>query len=141
MKKKEKVAQEVGNFMAERDFFARSLGIEILEIRPGYSRVGMPIAPYMVNGLKIAHGGAIFSLGDFAFAAASNSYGQVAVALSMDIHFLRAPETGAYLTAEALEVRRGRRTGLYRISVIESSGRQIAEMHGMAFIKDEEFIS
>ena len=136
----DEIAAAVARFMSERDQFARALGIELLDLRPGYSRVGMTIAPYMVNGLGIAHGGVIFSLGDFAFAAAGNSHGQTAVALSMDIHFLRTPDPGTYLTAEAIEVRKGRRTALYRITISDAQGNLIADLHGMAYRKEEGFL-
>ena len=77
----------VARFMSSRDEFAKHLGIELLELKPGYCRVAMNLQPYMLNGLGIPHGSVIFSLADFAFAAACNSHGKTAVALSMDIHF------------------------------------------------------
>lgn len=136
----DETAAAVARFMSERDQFARSLGIELLELRPGYSRVGMTIAPHMVNGLGMPHGGVIFALGDFAFAAAGNSHGEIAVALSMDIHFLHASVPGAYLVAEAVEIRKGRRTALYRITISDEQGSLIADLHGMAYRKEEGFL-
>lgn len=94
----------------------------------------------MVNGLGLAHGAAIFAAADFAFAAACNSYGTVAVALTMDIHFLASPEPGVRLIAEAQEVHRGRRTGLYQLTVKDEAGNLIADLHGMAYRKDTRFL-
>jgi acyl-CoA thioesterase len=133
-------ASAVARFMKEQDQFARHLGIELLELRPGYSRVRLFLEPYMVNGLGLAHGGVIFTLADFAFAAACNSYGTAAVALSMDVHFLASPMPGAGLTAIAQEVRRGRRTGLYHLTVIDEDKNLIADLHGMAYRKDTRFL-
>jgi acyl-CoA thioesterase len=133
-------AKAVAEFMSDRDRFAAHLGFELLEIKPGQCRVGLDLAPYMVNGLGIPHGAVIFALADFAFAAACNSYGRTAVALSMDIHFLSSPQPETRLTALASEVRRGRRTGLYRMVVTGENDVLIAELHGMAYIKDEEFL-
>lgn len=130
----------VARFMSERDRFAHHLGIELLELRPGYSRVGMTIAPYMVNGLGLPHGAVIFALADFAFATACNSHGRTAVAMSMDIHFLNSPGPDAGLQAEAIEVRCGNRTGLYRMTVTDSDSNLVAELHGMAYRKDERFL-
>ena len=130
----------VARFMSERDTFARHLGIELVELRPGYSRVAMEIGPHMLNGLGMPHGGVIFTLADFAFAAACNSDGQAAVALSMDIHFLSSPEPGGRLFAKAEEVRKGGRTGLYRMVVTGEEGTLIAELHGMAYRLGKEFI-
>lgn len=99
------------------DPFARSLGIELLTLRPGYSRVAMTLQPHMLNFHGIPHGGAIFSLADAAFGAAGNSHGQVAVALSMTINFRATVPSGTRLQAEAVEQSLGGRTGLYRITV------------------------
>lgn len=133
----EHTAAAVARFMQERDGFARLLGIELLEIRPGFSRARLRLGPQLLNGLGMPHGGAIFTLADFAFAAAGNSHGQIAVALSMDIHFLRSPRPDATLLAEAVEVRKGRRTALYRITVTDEGGEPVAELHGMAYRRQE----
>ena len=130
----------VARFISERDLFARHLGIELLELRPGYSRAAMTLAPHMVNGLGMPHGAVIFALADFAFAAACNSHGRAAVALSMDIHFLNSPAPTGRLQAEAVEVRCGRRTGLYRMTVTDSDNNAVAELHGMAYRKDHHFL-
>jgi acyl-CoA thioesterase len=134
------ITEQVARFMSERDLFARQLGIELLELREGYSRVSLTLAPYMVNGLSLPHGAVIFALADFAFAAACNSYGRAAVALSMDIHFLNSPDPAARLQAEAVEVRCGNRTGLYRMTVTDALGTLVAELHGMAYRKDTHFL-
>ena len=66
----------------EHDPFARFLGIELLELGEGYSRVALTVQDHMLNFHGLPHGGVIFSLADAAFAAACNSHGQVAVALN-----------------------------------------------------------
>lgn len=134
------ITEAVARFMSERDLYARHVGIDLLELRPGYSRTGLTIAPHMLNGLGIPHGAVIFALADFAFATACNSHGRVAVALSMDIHYLSSPKANSRLVAEAVEVRRGQRTGLYRISVVDDMENLIAELHGMAYFKGTTFL-
>jgi acyl-CoA thioesterase len=131
----------VARFMSEHDLFAKSLGIELLELHPGHSRAAMTLAPHMVNGLGMPHGAVIFALADFAFAAACNSHGRAAVALSMDIHFLNSPASSTRLECEAVEVRLGRRTGLYRMTVTDSESNAVAELHGMAYRKDTHFLA
>ena len=134
------IADRVARFMSSRDEFAKHLGIELLELKPGYCRVSMRLQPYMMNGLGIPHGSIIFSLADFAFAAACNSHGTAAVALSMDIHFLSSPAPNARLECEAAEVKLGRSTGLYHMTVTDPESKIVAELHGMAFRKDENFL-
>lgn len=138
--KADQIADTVARFMRERDLFADHLGIELLDLRPGFSRVALDLKSYMVNGLGLPHGGVIFALADFAFAAACNSYGRTAVALSMDIHFLSSPRPESRLTAEAEEVRVGGRTGLYRLTVKDENEAIVAELHGMAYRKDSGFL-
>lgn len=114
------------------DPFARHLGIEMLHLGPGHSRLRMRLTPAMQNFNGLAHGGAIFALADAAFAAASNAHGTVAIALTMSIQFLEPPGPGSRLIAEAREVRRGRRTGFYEITVTEEDGREVARCQGVA---------
>lgn len=132
--------EAVAAFMVERDLFARQMGIRLVELRPGYSQAEMTLTPTMVNGLGLPHGGAIFTLADFAFAVACNSYGEAAVALSMDIHFLASPQPASRLKAEAMEIRRGGRTSLYRMTVTDEHDQLLADLHGMAYLKRTRFV-
>ena len=134
-------AVAVHRFMAERDQLARHLGIELVEVRPGYARTTMRMVPHLTNGHGLLHGAAIFALADVAFAAACNSWGQTALALSMDIHFVATPKPDAVLTAVAVEIRRGSRTALCRMTVTDDEDHLIAELHGMAYRKKEQFLT
>lgn len=131
----ESIARKIG-----QDPFARWLGIELQELRPGYSRVAVTLTPRMLNFHGIPHGGAIFSLADAAFAAASNSHGQTAVALSMTIHYLAAAEPGTRLLAEAREQRKGNRTGFYQITVTTEGGDPIAACQAVVHRKKDSFV-
>jgi len=123
-----------------QDPFAKSMDIELQELRPGYSRVAMTITPELMNFHGTPHGGAIFSLADAAFAAAGNSHGQAAVALSMTIQYLAAAEPGTRLVAEAQELRKGNRTGFYQITVKTQSGELIATCQAVVHRKSELLI-
>src|SRR5581483_8325758 len=65
------------------DPYGRRLGIELLELRPGHCRAALRLTPDLVNFHGGPHGGAIFSLADFAFAGACNGHGEPAVALTV----------------------------------------------------------
>jgi acyl-CoA thioesterase len=121
----------------EQDPFARFLGIELLELREGYSKTALTVEEHMLNFHGLPHGGVIFSLADAAFAAACNSYGQAAVALHVAVSFLAAVEVGARLTAEATEEHLGGRTGLYRLAVTKEDGTLVALCHGTAYRKKQ----
>ena len=51
----------------KKEPYPKLLGIEVLEIKPGYARVSMQFKPGMQNIFGMLHGGAIFSLLDEAF--------------------------------------------------------------------------
>jgi acyl-CoA thioesterase len=109
------------------DPYGRWLGIELLELGAGYCRAALTLAPHMVNFHGSPHGGAIFSLADFAFAGACNSHGEPAVALTVTIQFHATVPVGRRLVAEARETRQGKRAGFYTMTVTdETRGTVIA---------------
>lgn len=94
---------EEGKKRLAKDAFARLLGIELTEIRPGYASATLKVTPDLLNGEGLTHGGAIFGLADLVFAAASNSHGNLALALNVNISFLKATRGGAVLTAGGIK--------------------------------------
>jgi len=120
------------------DRFARMLGIEIEKVTPGYARVVMKVEDKHQNSVDITHGGAVFTVADTAFALASNSHGQVALALNMSINFLKATGAGSILTATATEDKLTNRTGLYRLVVEDQTGDLVAVAQGLVYRKKEQ---
>ena len=123
-----------------QDPFTKWMGIELQELRPGYSRLAMTVTPKMLNFHGIPHGGAIFSLADAAFAEAGNSHGQTALALSMTISFLATTSAGTRLVAEAQELRKGHQSGFYQITVKTEGGELIAACQAVVHRKKESFV-
>jgi len=115
------------------DPYAGSLGIELLELAPGYCRAAMRLTPTSLNFQGSPHGGAIFSLADYAFSGACNSQGEPAVALSVTIQFMAAVAPGSRLVAEARVERQGRRAGFYRMTVATEDGTVVATCQAVAF--------
>lgn len=123
-----------------KDAFANLLGATMETIEPGYSRVSLTVSESMLNFHGMTHGGLVFALGDIAFAAASNSHGQTALALNVAISFLRATKTGDHLVAEAREVHLGGATALYDIVVTEAeSGQLVAKSQATVYRKRSTF--
>jgi acyl-CoA thioesterase len=118
------------------DRFAAAAGAKLVEVREGYAVARMRLRPDHLNGVAVAQGGAVFTLADFAFAAASNSHGTVAVALDASITFARAVRSGV-LTAEAREESLSRRVSVCSVRVTDERGEVIALFRGTAFRKDE----
>ncbi len=125
--------QEVVDHMMENDFFSQWMGVEVLEVREGYSRIKMTIREEMVNGFGIVHGGLPFSLADSAFAFACNNRNNLSVALDVTITFTKAVNVGDVLTAEAKEIHNGRSTGVYLVSIFNQKNEQVALFKGTCF--------
>ncbi len=130
---KDQLANSVVSHMMENDFFSQWMGVEVLEVREGYSRIRMTIRKEMVNGFGIVHGGLPFSLADSAFAFACNNRNNLSVALDVTITFMKAVNVGDILTAEAKEIHNGRSTGVYLIHVTNQKKEQVALFKGTCF--------
>ena len=123
------LAQACAEAMWKDDDASKGLGMEIVEIGPGRATLSMEVAPHMVNGQRIAHGGFIFALADSAFAFACNSHNEKAVAAQGNITFIKPGKLGDELVATAREISRSGRSGIYDVQVT-TDGEVIAEFRG-----------
>jgi len=118
----------------QRDKFARYLGIELLELSKGYAKAMLDIREEHLNGHNIVHGGAVFSLADLVFAAASNSHGNVALAINASISYVKACPGGT-LFAEARETSLNPKLGTYAVEISNEKNENIAMFQGMVYRK------
>ncbi len=128
--------EPIRKYFCERDQLARHLGIELVELSAGHARARMTVQPMHMNGANVVHGGAIFSLADFAFAAASNSHGVLALSISATISIMKAVTEGT-LEAEAKEVALNPKLGTYLVTVTDPTGETIALFQGIVYRKKE----
>ncbi len=126
-------AREVVDHMMDHDAFSQWLGIQVLQINEGYSKISMTIRKEMVNGFGIVHGGVPFAFADSAFAFACNNRNNLSVALDVTISFMKAMHIGDVLTAEAKEIHNGRSTGVYLITIHNQKDEQVALFKGTCF--------
>ncbi|KAB2889549.1 MAG: PaaI family thioesterase [Desulfobulbaceae bacterium] len=122
-------------FAADR--YAAHTGIEIVEAGKGYCKARLVIDDRHLNAANVVQGGAIFTLADLAFAVASNSHGQLALAINASISFLRGITAGT-LYATASEVGVPKRIGAYDVLVTDEQGEIIARFNGIVYRKREE---
>lgn len=106
-------------------FVSEGLGAVIDEADYGYARCSMEIQPRHCNALGIPMGGTIFTLADFAFAVAANQQGRDVVTQASQITFLKSAQ-GRHLTAEAKQVKDGKRICFYEIRVTDDLGTEVA---------------
>lgn len=131
--------QELKQFFSANDLFARHNGIELLDVVKGRATVSMQIMPYHFNAAGTVHGGAIFTLADYAFAVASNSHGRIAMGISTSVNFVKAAVKGT-LHAEAVENSINQKLASYTVTVTDDEGSTIAIFQGMVYRKKESIL-
>jgi acyl-CoA thioesterase len=124
--------------VVENDLFAQHVGIELIESAEGRAKAKLEIKKHHLNGVGLTQGGVVFTLADLVFAAASNSYGPVAVAINAGISFVKATTEGAVLIAEAKEVSRNAKLATYTILVTDEMQETVAIFQGMVYIKSSK---
>jgi acyl-CoA thioesterase len=126
----EQLAKAAGEAMWRADRATKWLGMQLEEIRAGYTRMSMTVTEQMTNGQDYCHGGLIFSLADSSFGFACNSRNQRALAASCSIDFLAPAQLGDRLVAECREQATVGRTGLYDARITNQKGELIALFRG-----------
>jgi acyl-CoA thioesterase len=116
-----------------RDRASQALGMRITGVGPGWARLVMSVRADMLNGHQVCHGGLVFALADSAFAFACNSHNESTVAAAAAIDFLAAARAGDELTAEARELWRTKRNGIYEITVLNQRGERVALFRGRSY--------
>ena len=133
------LARACADLMWADDHASPAMGMAIEDIAPGSARMAMTVAPHMVNGHGLCHGGFIFALADSAFAFACNSHNEKSVAQHCGITFLRPAKLGMRLVANAQERSRSGRSGVYDVTVT-ADGAVIAEFRGASRSIGEKFL-
>jgi len=140
LNEKNKLASDVVSHMMKHDLFSQWLGIEVLEIKEGYSKIKMTVREEMINGFGIVHGGIAFSLADSAFAFACNNRNILSVALDTSINFTKPVHVDDILIAEAKELHNGKSTGLYHITITNQHEHTVALFKGTCFRTHKKLI-
>ncbi|MBI5504985.1 MAG: PaaI family thioesterase [Deltaproteobacteria bacterium] len=127
--------EEIKRFFTQ-DRYAAHSGIELVSVSPGHAVAQMRIQPYHFNAVGRVQGGAIFTLADLAFAAASNAHGKAAVAINVSITYMSAAASGT-LRAEARELTANPKLASYTVNVTDDSGTLVAVFQGLTYRKDQ----
>ncbi|MDA8138568.1 MAG: hotdog fold thioesterase [Desulfobacteraceae bacterium] len=127
------VKQSIFDAVAQEPF-AQALKLCLMELELGRSVVEMDYAPALMDNIYTrCHGGALFALIDEAFETASQTHGTIAVALNVNVTYVRPPEAGERLRAQAEEVALTRKTATYAIKVTNANGDLIATCQALAY--------
>ncbi len=123
----------------EQEPYAQFIGMKLKDFGPGTASAELVPTENMVNSHNTVHGAVLFSLADYVFAVASNSYGKTAVGVTTTMNFMAAAFPGETITAVAREDKRNHRLGWYTIE-ISNEKELIATMQAMVYRKNDYFI-
>ena len=120
--------------ITSNDKFAKLTGIKITSVGEGNAAGEMTITNDHLNGAGIIHGGAIFTLADTVFAAASNSREGLALAINVSISYFKAISEGK-ITAVAEEISLHKKLATYIIKIYDADSNIIALFQGTVYRK------
>lgn len=121
----------------KKDKFAEYCGVELLEIEPGRAKAKLVIQDHHLNGLEMGHGAAMFTLADLVFAVAANAHGTMAMAVNINMTFMKASKKGETLIAECTENTKNPKLGSYTAKVHNQDGELLAVFEGLAYRKKD----
>jgi acyl-CoA thioesterase len=123
-------------FNTDNPFFPGHLGIRVLDVRRGYSRLEVENRQKLSNPAGVMHGGASFGLADTAVAVALIAIygaGNALLTIEMNINYLEPIFPGT-VTAEAFVLRSSRRSAYAEVDVW-SAGKLAARASTTYMIK------
>ena len=128
---------EIKDFF-KNDRFASFIGAQIDSLSCNEVVCSLTIEKHHLNAGNKVQGGVIFTLADFAFAVACNyndlseDNDKITVSQSSNITFF-TPSSGVKLTATSKCLQRGKKLSVFRMTVTDDLGINIAEMTGNAY--------
>ena len=123
--------EEAQAFFAQ-DRFATENGMILDELGENYAVCSVVLTARHRNAYGGVMGGVIFTLADYAFAAASNNIHRVTVAMQVSINYLSAPK-GEKLIATAKCIKDGKTSMVVNVDIVDDTGRAVAQFVGTGF--------
>ncbi|MEA2061080.1 MAG: PaaI family thioesterase [Thermodesulfobacteriota bacterium] len=121
----------------KNDKFAAFVGIRLVKVSPGYALTELELNENHLNGVNMVQGGVIFTLADYAFAAACNAAGCPTIGLSTTISYYRPP-TGRKIKAEAKEISVEKKISGYQVNVMDEDNTVVAAFTGLGYRKHKQ---
>jgi acyl-CoA thioesterase len=126
---KEKYLEQIRK-VANKSPYYRLLGMKVMEIKEGQSKIQMPFKQGLTHPYRIVHGGAIASLADSSVAMALISLVEPRdriTTIEFKINFL-APVSKGDLEAHAKIIYKGSKTAVGDVEVKNEEGKLIAKV-------------
>jgi acyl-CoA thioesterase len=123
------------DFLNEGDKFAKYIGIQLTEVKPGTAKATMTVTENHMNAGNICQGGALFTLADLVFAALVNQGENMAFAINSTIYYHVSAKLGDVLTAEGHFTSRHPKIPAAQVVVTDQNGNIIATFHAQGYTK------
>ena len=127
--------------MLEKDRLAKYCGMVLKEVGLGYATVTLDLKEHHLNGADLVQGGVVYTLADFAFAAAANFSRRVTVTINVQANYIK-PANGDYIVAKAKVIHETKSLSHVRTEVFNDKEELVATFVLTGFrtkqeIKDE----
>jgi acyl-CoA thioesterase len=126
---KEKYLEQVRKVTNNSPYY-QLLGMEVMEIKEGESKIQMPFKQGLTHPYRIVHGGAIASLADSSVAMALISLVEPKdriATIEFKINFF-APVSKGNLEAQAKIIHKGSKTAVGEVEVKNEEGKLVAKV-------------
>ncbi len=126
---KEKYLEQIRKVTNNSPYY-RLLGMEVMEIKEGESKIQMPFKQGLTHPYRIVHGGAIASLADSSVAMALISLVEPKdriTTIEFKINFF-APVSKGDLEAHAKIIHKGSKTAVGEVEVKNEEGKLVAKV-------------
>ena len=120
--------KQAKEFFCHEGYAIETTGIVLEDVKPQYAICSLKIEEKHKNSVGVVMGGAIYTLADFAFAAASNIGQPLTVTLEGSITYLN-PAKCERLTAKTVCEKSGSKTCSYRVYISDENENEIAVAH------------
>jgi acyl-CoA thioesterase len=127
------LARDVVGRMMAKDAFSQWLGVEVVEVAAQRAVIRMTVRPEMTNGFGFAHGGIVYAFADSAHAFATNSSGEVSVAVDCSVSYPAAVRVGDVLTATAVEETATNRLAFCAVTVRNQADAVVGHFRGTVY--------
>ncbi len=119
--------QEAREFFAQDRYATLATGIVIDEIGENYSKVSLELKDHHKAAGDHVMGGVFYTIGDFAFAVATNTPDHLTVTTTGTASYYRQPKDN-HLIAECTCMKEGRRFCFYESTITDGLGNKVAKV-------------
>lgn len=105
----------------QEDDYIKMLGLEFIEIKPGYAKSRIKFSKKLCNPYNSIHGGCLYSIADITAGYAACGYGFYVTTISGNMNYVRPATNSEFIYCEAKVVRQGRKVCVYNVELFDDN--------------------